>query len=232
MGTPILYYMIVLLLPACFQSPEIFFFYVPLSQPDYKLFVDGSCLMSLLSTWVLGMLSLQYFLSSKLIIFPTYTDFCSHSGLDNCLRLLSQCLYQAIIFLYCRDDFCAIWQCRNFLTSTGTAVYNAAFVQAFLNAIQLPTILALVKNASQQQGTVSVCMGNALVNCSTWVAALSNTAVESPLIALCVLKSPDVSLPFPMSVNDLCSPYLAVSPAEKAAWFSDHCSPRQMPSGA
>ncbi|XP_034087457.1 protein NYNRIN-like [Gymnodraco acuticeps] len=109
-------------------------------------------------------------------------------------------------------DFGAIWKCRQFLKSDGKPVLNHVLVAGLLNAILLPSEVAVCKCAAHASSTDPVSLGNAPADSAAKAAALIPLAPH----AHSFVKIPVSS--FTDKMSSLTSMQQLATPVEKAQW--------------
>ncbi len=114
-------------------------------------------------------------------------------------------------------DFGQLWKMREFLTSSGKPIQHHTLVTELLEAILLPSQLAIVKCAAHTNGTDPVSHGNALADTATKQAAISF------LLQRTSTQSADpICLP---SFNDIVDMQNHADDREKTLWVRKGCAP-------
>ncbi|XP_041868122.1 uncharacterized protein LOC121656940 [Melanotaenia boesemani] len=114
-------------------------------------------------------------------------------------------------------DFGALWRHRKFLKSDGKPILNSTQIAALLDAILLPSEVAVVKCQAHTKDTSSVAHGNALADQAAKQAALS----ASPHILASSPVSEEDQSP-PCSLQDIQS---FSTPEERLIWKENSCTP-------
>ncbi|XP_041835321.1 uncharacterized protein LOC121636042 [Melanotaenia boesemani] len=114
-------------------------------------------------------------------------------------------------------DFGALWRHRNFMKSDGKPILNSTQVAALLDAILLPSDVAVVKCQAHTKDTSSVARGNALADQAAKQAALS----ASPHILTSSPLTEEDHSP-PCSLQDIQS---FSTPEERSVWKANSCTP-------
>ncbi|KAG9281519.1 hypothetical protein AMEX_G33 [Astyanax mexicanus] len=151
------------------SSPHPVFKDIPLDNPDLILFTDGSstytngqrrsgwAVTDSFQTLASGSLPPSY--SAQQAELVALTEACKlASGRSTTIYTDSRYAFGVA------NDFGHLWRNRGFLTAAGTPVKNADLVQNLLEAVKLPTDLAIVKVKAHTGGTSFEAQGNRIAD--------------------------------------------------------------------
>ena len=190
---------------------------VPLPNPDLLLYVDGSAsrdekgmnrvgysVVTDSDTLCSGPLPPIY--SAQAAELVALTEAC-HQAKDKSVTIFTDSRYAFGVV----HDFGALWKCRNFLKSDGKPILNHQLVADLLEAILLPSAIAVCKCSAHTNGTDPVSRGNARADAAAKAAARREDA-SSQMTSLSA--TPDQVY---ASVSDM---QQFATPAERTVWRS------------
>lgn len=165
---------------------------IPLENPDLILFTDGSCHRQTQD----GSLVTGYAVTTQHEVIEARPLGPPHSAQVAELTALTRACQLAEgkrVNIYTDSryafgivhDFGAIWKHRGYLTSTGTPIAHADMVQQLIEAIQLPSEVAVIKCQAHTKNTDDISVGNRLADIAAREAAIEpHTQTTTHLMVL------------------------------------------------
>ncbi|XP_078529603.1 protein NYNRIN-like [Lissotriton helveticus] len=142
---------------------------IALPNPDLTLYVDGSCMRT--ST---GELVAAYAVTTETEVIETHRIDTLSAQAAELVALTQACIraknLKVNIYTDSRyafgvvHDFGVLWQERGFMTSHGTKIQHGLLIQALLDAIHLPTAIAIMKCKAHTKVTDIISQGNDLAD--------------------------------------------------------------------
>ncbi|CAL9706360.1 unnamed protein product [Knipowitschia caucasica] len=194
----------------------------PLTNPDLILYVDGSAYRDpdtgrshagyavVDDHSVVLSSSLPSMYSAQLAELVALTEACAYAK-GRSVTIFTDSRYAFGV----THDFGALWKHRNFLKSDGKPILHHTHVAALLEAILLPSQIAVCKCSAHTGATDSVSLGNARADRAARAAAkqLLPSSASFSLPHAVPPETPPLSPP--ASLKDLCS---LSSPEERRTW--------------
>jgi len=159
-------------------SPRIDLKEVPLDNPEYEIFVDGSAshnkttganevgfaVVSPTETLVSGSLPTNY--SAQAAELVALTEACKYAkGPSANIYTDSRYTFGVV------HDFGTLWKQRGFLTSTGKYIAHHNLMSQLLDAVLLPKTVAIIKCQAHTNGNDFISKGNASADAVAKAAA-------------------------------------------------------------